>query len=223
MALTAAADIGPYFALHGDPAAVTLSHRRLCEPQRLHSLLSAIGERIGTREGRVAASTLQYGLAARYWSLVLGAWRFGELVIDLRGLGYVHTAPDSVELTLTDVRAWDCTSFAADEVAELIVDTVAAQLTNLHTALRTVTRIADGLLWGNAASALVTAAHTVDVRRPSGELTAVTTAIRSHPLLSDRMVTTSTGGVRRRSCCLWYRTLDRTNCGDCPLTGRRAG
>ena len=216
-ALTAAAHIGPYFAFHGEAAAVALPPQQLYEPRRLHSLLNAVGERIGTGEARVAASTLQYRVAARCWSLVLGAWHCGDLVIDLHGLGYVFTAPGSVELTLIDVTARDCASSATEDVAELIANTTVAQLTDLHTALHAVTRIADGLLWGNAASALMSAAQAVSVSRPCDELTAVTTAILSRPPLTDRLLRTPTGRVRR-SCCLWYRTLDRSNCGDCPLT-----
>lgn len=220
-ALAGAAEFGPYFAVHGDPAAVPLSQQDLCEPRRLHSLLRAVGQQIGTSEARVAASTLQYGLAARCWSLVLGAWRCEGLVIDSRGLRYIATAPGSVELALTDLRAWDCTSLAAEEVAEVIADTVIAdQLTGLHAAVRTAVRVADGLLWGNAASALVSASHTVALAQPSEQLTVVTTAILSRAPLADRLTRTSAGGVRRRSCCLWYRSQHRDNCGDCPLTDR---
>ncbi len=219
-ALAAAAHLGPYFTLTGDSATLPLPLRTLCEPRQLHPLLDAIGRRTGTGEARVAASTLQYGLAARCWSLILGAWQCGDVVIDLEDLGYVVTAPGSVELAATDPSAWDCTFATADAVAALIADTVIAQLSLLHAALHTGVRIADGLLWGNAASALVSAASTLDASHPDDDLAAVTTTILAHPLLADRMIKTSPGGVRRRSCCLWYRTDERSNCADCPLTGR---
>ncbi|WP_102141661.1 (2Fe-2S)-binding protein [Mycobacterium hubeiense] len=221
-ALAVAAEVGPFFAQHRDASAVPLSPEQLYEPRRLNSVLDAIGHQLGTREGRVAAFTLQYGVAARCWSLILGAWQCGRVIIDMRGLGFVVAAPGTVELTLTDVRAWDSASLTADEVAELIADTVTGHvLADLHTALRTVLRVADGLLWGNAASALVSATRTLYARQPSEELTAVTTAILSRAPLADRLVRTSGGSVLRRSCCLWYRTRHRDNCGDCPLSAAR--
>ena len=220
-ALSAAAEFGPYFALHGGPGVVSLSREQLYEPRLLDKLLGEVGEEIGTDESRVAASTLQYGFAARCWSLVLGAWQCGGVVIDLRRLNYVLAGSGSIELSMADVRAWDCSSLAANEAAELIADTViAGQLTDFHTALRTVSRLAEGMLWGNAASSLSALAANPSAMRPSDQLTGMAAEILSRAPLADRLATTAVGTVQRRSCCLWYRTRDRDNCADCPLAGR---
>lgn len=216
-ALSAAAQFGPYFALHGTEGTVPLSPQQLYQPERLRSLLAAVADRIGTEEVRVAASTLQYGLAARYWSLISGSWQCGRLVLDLRGLGYVRTAADSVELTLIDRAAWDHGSASADETADRMVQTVVAQLSGLHTALRRVTRIADGLLWGNAASSLVSAARTAGAGGDDGRLGDIVSSILRRAPFVDRLSDVPGGGTRRRSCCLWYRTTEKSHCGDCPL------
>lgn len=221
-ALADAVRYGPNFAPHRDTASVShLSRRELYEPKALHAILTTVGVQLGTDEVRVAASALQYGLAARCWSLMLGVWRCGGLILDLRALSYHVTAAGSVELILVDPQAWHCACSGTDDVAELIADVVIAQqLTGFHQALHEVVAVADGLLWGNAASALNSAARPLMSGQPSENLSAVTSAILSRDPLDGRLVRTSATGVRRRSCCLWYRTRHRDTCGDCPLTGR---
>lgn len=221
-ALSASAEFGPYFALYGAEGTAPLSPEQLYEPERLRSVLAAVADRIGTEEDRVAASTLQYGLAARCWSLIFGSWQGGRLVLDLRGLGYVPTAADSIELTLIDRAAWDYGSATAEETADRMVQTIVAQLDGLHTALRTVTRVADGLLWGNAASSLVSAARTAGAGRDDGRLGDIVSSILRRAPFVDRLIDVPTRGIRRRSCCLWYRTAEKSHCGDCPLPPRRA-
>ncbi|KUH85537.1 MULTISPECIES: (2Fe-2S)-binding protein [unclassified Mycobacterium] len=220
-ALANAAELGPYFALHRDATRIPLPPQQMYQRRRLQSLLSDVAEDIGTDEGRVAASTLQYGFAARCWSVVLGVWHHAGLLIDTRELELVITAPGSIALAMGDLRAWDCASVSVDEAAALIADAVIAHpLGSLHTALHRVVRIADGLLWGNAASALVSAPQIVTEKRPNVRLTAVTAAILSRSPLANRLAITANSEVRRRSCCLWYRTRHQDNCADCPLTGR---
>lgn len=220
-ALARAAAFGPYFTAHRDSSRLALSARKFMQGDQLRLALVAVGAEIGTRETRVAASTLQYGLAARLWSLVLGVWRCGGVVLDLRGLSYVVTAAGSVSPVLADPRAWDSSSLATDEVAELIASSVIGQqLADFHVALHAVVPVADGLLWGNAASALVSAARAVTAKQPGEQFGAVIAALLSREPLTGRLVSTADGRVRRRSCCLWYRTRHRDSCGDCPLTGR---
>lgn len=215
------AQLGPYFALHGDAPVAALSLERMCEPQSLHALLRAVGNQIGSDEGRVAASTLQYGFAARCWSVVLGVWHRTRLVLDVRDISFVVVGQGSIQLSINELRAWDCRFVPLDEVAELIAEVVNAHaLIGMHAALRRVVRIADGLLWGNAASALASVPLVIVGNHADDQIAALTSAILSRAPLTDRLVTTSGGGVLRRSCCLWYRTRDRDHCADCPLTDR---
>lgn len=143
------ARFGPPYPLYLDPGTAALSRQQLCEPSQLRSLLGAIGDRVGSDEDRVTASTLQYGFAARCWSLVLGAWQRGGVVIDLRGLGYVVNPSGSVDLALNDFRGWEGSSMEFDEVVEVMAYSILSdQFTGFHAALRGVARVADGLLWG---------------------------------------------------------------------------
>lgn len=215
------ARFGPPYPLYLDPGTAALSRQQLCEPRQLRSLLGAIGDRVGSDEDRVNASTLQYGFAARCWSLVLGAWQRGGVVIDLRGLGYVVNPSGSVDLALNDFRGWDGSSMDFDEVVEVMAYSILSdQFTGFHAALRGVARVADGLLWGNAASALSSGARRVAAGRSDDRVTPLATALLSRAPLRNKMVSAPVGGARRSTCCLWYRTRDRTKCGDCPLTER---
>lgn len=209
---------GPYFGWHVGPATTVLSRQELHEPTQLRSLLDAVGVSVGSDEGRVVASTLQYGFAARCWSLALGVWQRGGVVLDLGGLGYVVNPSGSVDLTLNDFRGWDGGALSTSEVADVMATTVIAdQFEPFHTALRAVVRVADGLLWGNAASALSSGARRIAAGRSDDRVTPVATALLARHPLAGKMAPAPTGPWRRNTCCLWYRTRDHTKCGDCPL------
>ncbi|BBZ01876.1 hypothetical protein MCHIJ_13130 [Mycolicibacterium chitae] len=209
---------GPYFGWHVGPVTTVLSRRELHEPTQLRSLLDAVGVSVGSDEGRVVASTLHYGFAARCWSLTLGVWQRGGVVLDLDGLGYVVNPSGSVDLTLNDFRGWDGSALSASEVADVMAATVIAdQFEGFHTALRAVARVADGLLWGNAASALSSGARRIAAGRSDDRVTPVATALLARHPLAGKMTAAATGPWRRNTCCLWYRTRDHTKCGDCPL------
>lgn len=220
-ALADAAELGPYFTAPPDSAQISLSAADFRETDRLRAVVDAVGQQIGTAESRVAVSTLQYGLAARYWSLALGVWRCGGVILDLHGLRYTLSGGGSVGVTLDEPQGRDGTAMPIGEVAESLTAAVlSGQLDALHAALRAVTPVADGLLWGNAAAALFTAARTVAAARPDARFDAVVAAMLARVPLSGHMSDGSDGVVRRRTCCLWYRTSHRYACGDCPLTGR---
>ncbi|TFV56402.1 hypothetical protein E4P42_19405 [Mycobacterium sp. PS03-16] len=220
-ALAEAAGFGMYFTAPRDTAGVSLSAEQFCAPDRLRAVVDAVGRQIGSSEARVAISTLQFGLAARYWSLALGVWRCGGVILDLAGLRYTVTGAGSVSVTLDEPRGRDATTLSAGDVAESLIGAVlSGQLTGLHAALRTVAPVADGLLWGNAASALYTAARTVAAGRPDARLDAVASAMLTREPLAGHVVRGGDGAALRRSCCLFYRTTHSFCCGDCPLTGR---
>lgn len=159
-------------------------------------------------ELRIAASIFQQGLAARLWSVTLGcAVSYGR-VPDLDP-GSLHwdpgaSAPDDLWLSQVRPRPAD---------AATLVDVVLrGHLEPLAAALRAHYRIAPGLLWGNAASALTgTARQLGAAARP------LTVALLAHPLLSGTGTLTGTA-FRRRSCCLYYRVPGGGTCGDCCFT-----
>jgi hypothetical protein len=172
-----------------------------------------VAESIRAPEARVAASVAQQGLAARFWSIALGAaalcGRLPDLDPELLRWDPDASAPD--DLWLTEVRTRPVTD----------LDTVvrAGLLVPLNAALRSRHRVSPGLLWGNAGSALAGTVRQLDRwalahARPDVGERARTLAGRlfEHPDLSG---TLDPRTLRRRSCCLYYRVPGGGVCGDC--------
>ncbi|WP_411147593.1 (2Fe-2S)-binding protein [Streptomyces sp. A30] len=179
-----------------------------------------VGEVLRSPEVRIAASVAQQGLAARLWSVALGCAALHDRIPDLDPR-LLHWDPDGSapdDLWLSAVRP-----LPAD--AETLADVV------LHAHLRPLTehlhsryRVAEGLLWGNAASALAGAARQLDGWARAHGRTDVaarararTAELLAHPLLAGTGTLTGTA-FRRRSCCLYYRVPGGGVCGDCCFT-----
>ncbi|WP_308402818.1 (2Fe-2S)-binding protein [Streptomyces sp. AC550_RSS872] len=172
-------------------------------------------------EPRIAASIAQQGLAARLWSVALGcAALYGRIPdLDPRLLHWdpEGSAPD--DLWLSEVHPLPTDAAAAPAtVAEAVLH---AHLERLNAALHTRYRVAPGLLWGNAGSALAGAARQLDQWARAHSRTDVAARARdltgelfAHPLLADTGSRTGTA-FRRRSCCLYYRVPGGGVCGDC--------
>lgn len=171
-------------------------------------------------ELRIAASVAQQGLAARLWSVSLGCaalhGRIPDLDPHLLRWDPHGSAPD--DLWLTEVRPLpgDPTTIA-DVVLHGHLEPLAAALHHRY-------RVASGLLWGNAASALAGAARRLDQWARAGGRTdtaararALTAELFTHPLLAGTGTLTGTA-FRRRSCCLYYRVPGGGVCGDCCFT-----
>ncbi|MGV9291108.1 (2Fe-2S)-binding protein [Streptomyces sp. NPDC003719] len=168
-------------------------------------------------ETRTAASVAHQGLAARLWSVTLGCAVLYGRVPDLDP-GLLHwdpdaTAPDDLWLAEARPRPGD-----AATVADVVLDT---HLVPLTAAVRGRYRLAAGLLWGNAASALAGATRELDrwARRhgrtaAAARARSLTTGLLAHPLLAGTGTLTDTA-FRRRSCCLYYRVPGGGVCGDC--------
>ena len=101
-------------------------------------------------ELRVAASTLQFGLAARLWSVALGTAVTGGVVPDFDRLSYRLDDTASVRLSLPEPGGWTAPDLAP-LLARLVID---EHLRPFHAGLRAIVPVAEGLLWGNAAAAL---------------------------------------------------------------------
>ncbi|MGI5379805.1 (2Fe-2S)-binding protein [Streptomyces sp. CA-251387] len=171
-------------------------------------------------EPRIAASVAQQGLAARLWSVTLGCAALHDRVPDLDPR-LLHWDPDAGapdDLWLTEVRP-----LPADP-ATLADAVLHGHLEPLTAALRVRYRVAEGLLWGNAASALAGAARQLDQwARANGrtdaaaKARALTAELLDHPLLAGTGTLTG-AAFRRRSCCLYYRVPGGGVCGDCCFT-----
>jgi len=81
--------------------------------------------------------------------------------------------------------------------------------------LRTAYRPASGLLWGNAASALVGAVRQLGPHGAGARARALAAELLAHPLLEGALDPRT---LRRRSCCLYYRLPGGGVCGDCCFT-----
>ncbi|MFE5917182.1 (2Fe-2S)-binding protein [Streptomyces sp. NPDC056468] len=171
-------------------------------------------------ELRIAASVAQQGLAARLWSVTLGCAALYGRIPDLDP-GLLHWDPDGsapADLWLTEVRPLPADPATVSDVV------LHGHLQPLTDAVHARYRVATGLLWGNAGSALAGAARQLDQWAHAGGRTdvaararALATELFGHPLLAGTGTLTGTA-FRRRSCCLYYRVPGGGVCGDCCFT-----
>lgn len=233
-----AADLDSDMAPGGSTIGLTELYR---DGAPLSAAIADLARRLGTPERRVAASTLLLGHAARLWSVVLGCWATSAVVPDLSpGSVRVRTIPGSgVELIVADPSGRP----VPRQDTDLAVRTIRATVLDGHLrpfvqAVHDNSGTAAGLLWGNAASALVgavrvlgpaaspaPAAHPAPV--PSDVMAAVrrvAARLLATPLLEgttrhdrDQDGQLIPDSVVRRSCCLFYR-VGGGLCGDCPFS-----
>jgi iron complex transport system ATP-binding protein len=226
VALRRAAAIGGFFDLpvHPDTASAGPDWCRYAdvtgpggEPV-LTAMLADHARRLRTRESRVAASLFFQGCAARVWSPVLASLRNG-VVPDLDpAVLWLQCRPGApVTLRLSAVGGWAGTS--ADLVAAVVLDRL---LDPMIRALRRLTAVAPGLLWGNAASALAGSLQVLVGHDPSCATSRAVAArlLAAGPLAGTGMLSDRYGhpAFRRRSCCLYYRVPGGGLCVDCALT-----
>jgi len=217
--LAALAPLGAFFALRtgrapGAPLP-TLAEAYENRPSEVYGniitfRIEKVSSVVRAPEVRIAASVAQQGLAARLWSVMLGSAAVYGRVPDLDA-GLLRWDPDAGapdDLWLSEVRPLPAD---AATVADVVLH---GHLEPLAAALRGHCRIAPGLLWGNAASALAGAARSLPASARTRSLTA---ELLAHPLLSDTGTLTGTA-FRRRSCCLYYRVPGGGVCGDCCFT-----
>lgn len=199
--------LGPYFVLLANDVDGGAWRPFAGDVERLRELTRDHAVRLRTQERRVAASLLFQGLAARLWSPV-AASAAGGLVPDLGGLRWSWAPGEPIRLGVPEPRGWrvEAAAEAASVIHPMVVD---GALRPLLAAMSEFVRLADGLAWGNAASAL---AGTLRVPGSPVRAALVRDLLAWEPLagaLDDRFV--------RRSCCLYYRVPGGGKCGDCGL------
>ncbi|WP_105969750.1 IucA/IucC family C-terminal-domain containing protein [Streptomyces geranii] len=178
-----------------------------------------VADRLRIAELRVSASIAQQALAARLWSIALGcAVRYGQVPdLDPRLLLWDAAASAPDDLWLTEVRPRPAD---AATVADIVVRRHLEPLTAL---LHARYGVAEGLLWGNAGSALAGAARELDRWARGADpgagarARALAAELFTHPRLAPTGTLTGTA-FRRRSCCLYYRVPGGGICGDCCFT-----
>ncbi|MER8187495.1 (2Fe-2S)-binding protein [Kitasatospora sp. NPDC094015] len=170
-----------------------------------------------TAEPRVAASVVHLGLAARIWSVALGVAAFGGVADLDPDRAHVRLPPGGpLDLWLPSPGA---AAVTGDPVDALHRHTVLGVLEPLGAAVRSVAPVAEQLLRGNAASALVGShrillGHLTD-RQAMQRATDLMTHLLHRSPLEDTW--SAAPGFRRTSCCLYYRVPGGGLCGDCAL------
>ncbi|WP_413760015.1 (2Fe-2S)-binding protein [Streptomyces sp. MMBL 11-3] len=214
--------LGGFFALRtGSPPLPTLAQayegRVPDGTDPLVFRVRKVARALGTPEARVAVSIAQQGLAARLWSVALGAAVLHGRVPDLdpRLLRWDADGSAPEDLWLAEVRSLPGD---AATVRRAVHD---SHLEPLAAALRARHPVAAGLLRGNSASALTGAARQLGRWAAAhgrsdlaGRARALTAELLDHPDLRDCGTLDGTD-FRRRSCCLYYRVPGGGVCGDC--------
>ncbi|MFC4906165.1 (2Fe-2S)-binding protein [Actinomadura gamaensis] len=216
-ALQRASTLGPYFGITTDPnEEVDPTWRALPEtdPDHLNTLIDQYAQRLGTDNRRVAASILFQGIASRLWSPVVASAAQG-VVPDLSSLHWRWAPGAPIALWLATPTGWPA---SPQKAFETVMD---IQLRPLRDTLHKVVKLADGLIWGNAASAL---AGTLYAARLAPDLAPKLTPLVQALLTRPPLNTAGTLGPRgftRRSCCLYYKVPPGGEmCGDCALLDR---
>ncbi|EIV91088.1 (2Fe-2S)-binding protein [Frankia sp. QA3] len=243
-------ELGPPFAVQivtgaGDPATATgglLPAADLYRPgDRLAAAIEGQAAALGGAERRVAASNLFIGHAIRLWCVTLGCWERGGLIPDLPVDAVLAVGPGSrAPLALADTGGWrPADPGDVDTVAALVTRVVIdGHLRPFAAAMHATIRTATGLLWGNAASALVGAVGAIARHAtlgpaapsdaPSGgpvrhQARLAATLLEQPPLAGTGVHRRHDDGnldlpsFVRRSCCLYYRLPDGAMCEDCSL------
>lgn len=222
------ADVGPYFELRTGPITDGTGFRPLAElydpaaPAAWAARVEHVRVRLRTEEPRVAASILYLGVASRLWSVALGAAVLGRVVPDLDPARtywrFPHAgpvelwAPDPAPVPVSDDRSG---------IEQLHDAVLVGHLVPLAGATRAMVPVAERLLWGNAASALVGAARVLHrhLAPAEPELVATTRVFADGLMAAGRLRGTglhgALGAFRRTTCCLYYRVPGGGTCGDC--------
>ncbi len=216
------AKVSPYFTVTTGTLAETgwLPVRRLyTDADLLEGVVGRVRARINAAERRVAVSTLFLGMAARLWSVGLGALAGHGVLPDLTGDRLLFSETGGhIRLHIEHPVGRH-----GDDLEGLLADMVIEEhLTPLTAALRRGGPIAEGLLRGNSASGLLSAAMVFD-RATAGDGRGWRLARR---LCADERLAGAVvfdgAGYRRTSCCLYYRTPGSGVCGDCVFTTKPA-
>ncbi|MGA5821634.1 (2Fe-2S)-binding protein [Kitasatospora sp. NPDC094028] len=222
------AAIGPYFALDTSPGGPPPGFRPLPElfgtgpDAPLAARVRVVAQRLGTAEPRVAASILHLGLAARFWSVGLGAAALLGVVPTLEH-AWVRM-PDQGPIDLwTPPEAEPAAAGEDESLADRLHRAVLiGQLAPLAAAVRAATPLSARLLDGNAASALAGSLRMLEAHAPGPARELAAELLSRPPLAGAGVLRILPGGgavFRRRSCCLYYRVgPDAGVCGDCCFT-----
>ncbi|MFI8263152.1 MULTISPECIES: (2Fe-2S)-binding protein [unclassified Streptomyces] len=216
------AAVGPFFSvLYGtEPPGDGFLPLSELYGSRLEPYVAEVGRRIGSGPGRVAASTAQFGIASRLWSIGLGCAALGGRVPDLGADRVWWRLPGAGSLEL-----WLPEPGVGDLPAGALGKAVLGNLAVLDARLRERYAVSPKVLRGNAASGLAGAVRVLVDRVPAGPAVSLAARLLAEdgPLGGAGTFIHEEGlGVAfvRRSCCLYYKVPGGGLCGDCVLRTR---
>lgn len=185
-----------------------------CYAEGCADLVATTAAGYRTTDLRIGASLVQFSHASRLWSPLLAGALVYRVLPDLTDL---QRHASRTDLRLPGPVGARVEGPLPPQLYQLVITD---HLEPLAAGLRV--KMSPRLLYGNAAAALVAAAHELSRIRPE---------LRDEARdLTETLLTTGelagTGELadltfRRRSCCLYYRVPGGSNCGDCALTRPR--
>jgi hypothetical protein len=168
---------------------------------------------------RLAASSLQLGIAARLLSPVIGATTCFQVVplLNSSSVRWQWTDKHVPHFAFSEVE-W-CAAPTPTVAAELINGSVLTIMTPLNNVFHTALSLSPQVTWGNVTSAANGAVTVLAMTQPQHQ--------RAGRELIRALMTTESltdtgsfehGTFTRRSCCLFYQAPRSGLCGDCVLT-----
>ncbi|MDO5498645.1 MAG: (2Fe-2S)-binding protein [Propionibacteriaceae bacterium] len=216
-AVTRVAGLGGYFGVGVGAAPPLPTPLRELPADQLRARAEATCARLGSGEFRVGASTWQFGIMARLWSVILGCWATAGVLPDLDTLALTDTG-----LVLGSPGGWLDRGARPSEIADRAAGQVLAVTEPLHDRWVGELRMARGLLDGNRASAAVGAVTALVRAGALRDPESLLGTLLDHPVVAEHLQADSGRGPMRRSCCLFYRVpATGSCCGDCPVTPPR--
>ena len=217
--------LGGYFALPVHPDAQSQSLAGLFADDVVTDHVERTRDAIAASVGcpterislRMAASSLQLGVAARLLSPAIGgALCLGAVpVLDQRSLRWVPGAGHAPQFTVP-APVWQAVD--PQTSAQVIAESVVPVLTELGARLNALLSLSPRITSGNLTSAANGAVTVLALSRPEQEAPgrALVRALAStEPLRGTGEFVD--GRFRRRSCCLYYQAPRAGLCGDCVL------
>lgn len=218
--------LGTFFAVDCGPVPEARGFRPVAElyGPGLDALVDRVGARLGTGPDRIAASTAQFGIAARLWSLALGPAVLAGTVPDLgpERVWWRQPAGGSLEFALPDPRP------VPGRPAEVLDRVVSENLGLLDAEVRARYGVSPKVLRGNASSSVAAALTQLGSRFPDAPHSPAelgTALLTDGPFAGTGTFVHEPGlgsAYVRNSCCLYYRAPGGGPCGDCVLRTRRA-
>ena len=186
----------------------------------LDVILETVRTKLGGCEPKIAASLFFQGYASRLLSPQLGCIAMAGCVPEMHPelLFWRRPVEETIVLAMTPGQGW-----AAPDgilIEQVVRTSFEEHLRPLTAALQARVQIAEGLLRGNAASALIGGLRLLSEYLEPSWIHLAARALAQPCLRGCGSLQEQEPVFVRSSCCLYYRVSSGGKCGDCPLTIR---